>query len=208
MSRAQIRGVLNLLPPGSTIVEEDASVDLLLRAAYFAGRQSTRLLAVIPLSRRSVLDALNAGPVFAFPAGQHDLALRGFGLEPVMTATRIAGRGIAAVSGPRACVELGKTCVDLDGVGTYGRVALVADSDNRSSDGRRSGRCRPERARAVCIALRASASLPPSPLTPCRSRSVTDQRRCFRVLIARSRTPPVPWRGRFALSLPRGPAAP
>ena len=129
---AQIRGLVNLVPPASTIVEEDASVDLLLRALSFAGRPSSRPLGIIPLSRGSVLGALSAGPVFAFPGGQRDLGLRGFALENVATFAGTAGHGLAAVSGTRACVQLQKTWVDLDDVGMHGRVALVADSDAAS----------------------------------------------------------------------------
>jgi len=123
-SLAQIRRLLNLMPPGSTLVEEDASVDLLLRAASLGGRQSSRPLAIVPLTRTSMLNALNVGGVFAFPAGQRDLGLRGFVLEPVAGGSK----GLAAVSGTRACIELTREWTNLDATAMHGRIALVADS--------------------------------------------------------------------------------
>lgn len=123
-SLARIRQLLNVVPPGSTIVEEDASVDLLLRAASLGGRQSRRPLAIVPLTRRSMLGALNVGRVFAFPAGQRDLGLRGFVLEPVAGDSG----GLAAVSGTRACIELTREWTNLDATGRHGRIALVSDS--------------------------------------------------------------------------------
>ena len=123
-SLARIRQLLNLVPPGSALVEEDASLDLLMRAASLGGRQSSRPLAMVPLARTSVLGALNTSRVFAFPAGQRALGLRGFVLEAVAADSG----GLAAVSGARLCVGLTREWTDLDAVGAHGRVALVADS--------------------------------------------------------------------------------
>jgi hypothetical protein len=130
-SLSQIRTILNLIPPHSTFVAEDASVDLLLRAAVF-GRRTTKPFAIVPRTREAVLAATTRGQVFAFPAGERELALRGFAFEPVPDPTSPRSRtlrGVAAISATRACVALTHTWSDLDGIGAHGRIALSADSD-------------------------------------------------------------------------------
>ena len=127
-SLAQIRRLLNLMPDGAAIVEEDASVDLLLRAAAF-GRRFEKPLAVVPRVRKDVAAALHVRRVYTFPLGQRELSLRGFVIDAITDVPRADARGIAAVSATRPCVELGKVAVDLDGIGAHGRVALVADED-------------------------------------------------------------------------------
>ncbi len=128
-SLAGMRRLLNAVPVGSTLVEEDASADLLVRAALWGARRPTKPLAIVPLARKDVADALAAGRVFAFPTGQRELGLRGFVIEPVTNLPGADTHGIAAVSATRACVQLGRTWTDVSRTGENGRVALVADSD-------------------------------------------------------------------------------
>jgi hypothetical protein len=125
---AEMRRLLNVIPDGSTVVDEDASVDVLLRAALVGGRRS-KTLSLAPLARHEVLDALTRSPVFAFPAGQRELGLRGFAIDPVAREPDGAAQPLAAVSALRACVELGAQWTDLNGVGEHGRVTLVADDE-------------------------------------------------------------------------------
>jgi hypothetical protein len=131
-SLSQIRSILNLIPPHSAFVAEDASVDLLLRAAVFGGRRTTKPFAIVPRTRDAVLAATTKGQVFAFPAAQRELALRGFAFEPVPDPTSPGARtlpGVAAISGTRPCVTLTNTWSDLDDIGSHGRIALSAASD-------------------------------------------------------------------------------
>ena len=116
-SLAQMRRLLNLVPSGSTLVEEDASTDLLLRAALSGGRRPAKALAIAPLARKDVVDALTAGRVFAFPTGQRELGLRGFVIEAMTDVPGAEARGMAVISATRACVELGKTWTDLSRIG-------------------------------------------------------------------------------------------
>ncbi len=129
-SLREVRSSLNLLPPGSRLVEEDASVDLLLRAVLIS-RRGTIPVTIISPARSSVLAALQTSPVYAFPSAQRDLTVRGFVIEPVADPGRPGKqlRGLARVTGTRACAELTRTWIDLAGVGASGRVALSAASD-------------------------------------------------------------------------------
>ena len=126
VSLAQVRRLLNLVPDRSTLVEEDASVDLLLRAAEF-GRRPAKSLATVPARRRDVTAALGRGGVFAFPLGQRELSLRGFAID--VAGLPADSRGLARVAFVRPCVEITKTWVDLDSIGVDGRVSLVADAE-------------------------------------------------------------------------------
>jgi hypothetical protein len=125
-----IRSVLNLLPPGSSLVEEDAMVETLVRAARF-GRRPAKALALVSRDRVAVLDALRTSAVYAFPAGQRELTLRGFIVEPVEGPIYPGGRlrGVSAVTGSRACAELQNAWVDLSRVAASGRIALSARSE-------------------------------------------------------------------------------
>jgi hypothetical protein len=128
VSLAQMRKLLNLVPAGATIVEEDATVDLMLRAAAFGGRVP-KPLAIPSRERKDIASALATGPLYAFPLGQRELSQRGFVVDPIPGLPPSDSRGLAMISGYRACVELGKAWTDLGTLGMHGRVALVADSD-------------------------------------------------------------------------------
>lgn len=121
VSLAAMTSILNVLPPDAQIVEEDASIDLLLRAALIGGRRQTKPFSVVERRNTDVEAALQRGPVFAFPFGQAVLALRGFAIDRGPVA------GIAAISGRRACVRLTSAWADLAGVTKSGRIALSVD---------------------------------------------------------------------------------
>jgi len=125
VSLSQIRRLLNLVPDRATLVEEDASVDLLVRAAEF-GRLPPKSLATVPATRRGVTAALERGRVYAFPLGQHELSLRGFAMD--VAGLPADSHGLATVTSARSCVEITRTWVDLDSIGVDGRVSLVADA--------------------------------------------------------------------------------
>jgi hypothetical protein len=129
-SLRQMRLLVNVLAPESHLVEEDASVDTLLRAAIF-GRRAFKPLGIVARDRRAVLDAMTRGPVYAFAIGQRELSLRGFVIEPLLDPSRptlAELRGLARVTGTRACADVGTTWVDLDGIGAAGRIALSTSS--------------------------------------------------------------------------------
>ncbi len=125
-SLTAMRSVLDLVPTGTRFVEEDASINLLLRAALLGGRRSSKPLTVIPGDRRSVEHALEESTVWAFPLGQQLLTLRGFEIQP---ADDLRMRGVARVAAVRSCQELGTTWVDLSAEGRHGRIAIVAASE-------------------------------------------------------------------------------
>jgi hypothetical protein len=125
-SLAAVTSLLNLVPSESFLVEEDASIDLLLRAAVFGGRRSSKPFAVVPSDRDSVVRALAISTVWAFPAGQERLSLRGFAIDS--SDQRI--HGLARVASARACQQLGMRLVDLPAEGVRGRVAVVATHES------------------------------------------------------------------------------
>jgi len=119
--------ILNLVPADARFVEEDASIDLLLRAALLGGRRRSKPFKVIPADRRSVEHALEGSTtVWAFPRGQQLLALRGFEIQP---GGELRMPGIARVAAVRPCQELGTSWVDLSAEGRHGRIAVVAASE-------------------------------------------------------------------------------
>jgi hypothetical protein len=122
-SLAAVTSLLNLVPSESLLVEEDASVDLLLRAAVVGGRRSSKPFAVVPSDRDSVTRALSTGTVWAFPSGQERLSLRGFAIEQ-SSDQRI--HGLARVVSARACRQVGASLVDLSAEGMSGRITVVA----------------------------------------------------------------------------------
>jgi hypothetical protein len=131
----QIIAILNMVPSNATFAEEDSSLDILLRAAVFGGRREGKPFVVVPRRREAMAQALDRGPVFAFPRGQEDLSLRGFAIEPVPRIGRsregamVTIEGLAAVTGTRSCQAIGDSWIDLDAIGASGRIALSGDSE-------------------------------------------------------------------------------
>jgi len=121
------------VPQEAAFVEEDASVDVLLRAAVFGGRRKAKPISVIAPQPGAVAHALESRIVYAYPRRQDDLSLRGFVVDQAATA-RLASdnaravEGIAAVTGRRSCQSLGPTFADFNGASD--RIALSADSES------------------------------------------------------------------------------
>jgi hypothetical protein len=132
---AELRAMLNVAAPGAMFAEEDASLDVLLRASVFAGRRAGKPFTVVPRTRESIGRALAAGTVYAWPFGQQDLSERGFVIELIEVRTPTSDRryevvsGLATISGVRPCVAVEDRWVDVTPAIVQGRVSLVADSE-------------------------------------------------------------------------------
>src|SRR5262249_8401669 len=106
-SLRDLRSMLNLVPDGSTLIEEDATADILIRPDM-TRRRSPKPLTLVPAVRSRVRAAFEAGGVYALPSGQRKLALLGFAIEPVVDPRQPDRRipGLAAIDGTRPCAEL------------------------------------------------------------------------------------------------------
>ncbi|HJZ75796.1 MAG TPA: hypothetical protein VKE51_28880 [Vicinamibacterales bacterium] len=124
--------VLNLVPQEAIFVEEDATVDVLLRAAVFGGRRKAKPISIVSPQPEAVADALERRLVYAYPRRQADLSLRGFVVDQ-NAAARLAAdnphqlEGIAAITGRRSCQTIGRRIADFNGA--TDRIALSADSE-------------------------------------------------------------------------------
>jgi hypothetical protein len=129
----QMTALLNLVPQEATFVEEDASVDLLLRAAAFGGRRRLKPVTVLPSRPEAIQEALRSHAIYAFPHAQEELGLRGFVITPLTGPSFTANGttreidGVAAITGRRACQTMGDAWTVVSGAS--GRVALSADSE-------------------------------------------------------------------------------
>ena len=125
--------MLNLVSQDARFVEEDSTVDVLLRASVFGGRRKTKPFTVLAPQPDVIAHALVGGSVYAFPRRQEDLSLRGFVIEPLTAAIlrRDEGpqaiEGLAAITATRRCRIAGDTWADL--TGASGRIAISADSE-------------------------------------------------------------------------------
>lgn len=150
----QMTTLLNVVPGEATFVEEDATVDVLLRAAVFGGRRKLKPVAIVPRQPDVVERALAAHAVYAFPDAQQDLGLRGFVVEPIAVGQAGPGGetphldGVAAIAGRRVCRTMSDSWADVSGAS--GRIALNADSEAARGPvvlylgGKRSGQPRPD----------------------------------------------------------------
>ena len=128
-----LRGMTRLLNlvPVATFVEEDATVDVLLRAANVGARRKAKPITMVAATPEAVGRALSSQAVYAFPWRQNDLSLRGFVVEPI-PAARVGSDGahgldgVAAISGRRRCQAVGPAWADFSGASD--RIALSADS--------------------------------------------------------------------------------
>jgi hypothetical protein len=117
--------------PQATFVEEDATVDVLLRAANVGARRRAKPITVVAPTADAVGGALRSRTVYAFPWRQDDLSLRGFVVEPV-PAARVSSDGahaldgVAAITGRRRCQAVEPAWADFSGAPD--RIALSADS--------------------------------------------------------------------------------
>src|SRR5207245_7963750 len=103
----QMTAMLNLVSQDARFVEEDSTVDVLLRASVFGGRRRSKPFTVVAAQPDAIAHALVGGSVYAFPRRQEDLSLRGFVIEPLTAAVlrrdegRQAIRGLAATPAHR-----------------------------------------------------------------------------------------------------------
>ena len=123
---------LDLVAQHSAFVEEDASIDVLLRAAVFGGRRRNKPFTVVPPTDEAI-DSANLGfrTVYAFPRRQAELNLRGYLIQqvpPPAPASRTLD-GLGEITGSRRwpCRRVGATWSDLPV--TSGRIGVTADSD-------------------------------------------------------------------------------
>ena len=122
--------VLNLVT-SATFVEEDATVDVLLRAASFGGRRRAKPITIIAPTADAVARALEIQTVYAFPWRQDEFSLRGFVVDtrsPLQAGTdgRQTLEGVAAITGRRRCQTVEPAWADFSGASD--RIALSADS--------------------------------------------------------------------------------
>lgn len=129
----QVATLLNLVSQDAMFVEEDSTVDVLLRASVFGGHRKGKPFTVVAPQHDAIVHALGGRAVYAFPHQQEDLSQRGFVVEPLTVAglRRDDGprkiEGLAAITAVRPCQIIGDTWADLTGVS--GRIALSADSE-------------------------------------------------------------------------------
>ncbi len=132
----RVIAILNVVPANATFAEEDATIDLLMRAAVFGGRRAGKPFTIAPRRRDVIKRALDRGPVYAFPRGQEDLSQRGFVIEPVARIGPAQDEshkivdGLAAITATRPCQIVGERWVDLAGIGATGRIAMSGDSES------------------------------------------------------------------------------
>ncbi len=121
--------LLNRVSADAAFVDEDATVDLLQRAAVFAGHRKGKPFTVIPSDPAAVAQALAGGAVYAFPRRQFDLSLRGFVVAPLPAAGPglDAIDGIAAVTATRPCRTVGAAWADV--TGASGRIGFSTDAE-------------------------------------------------------------------------------
>lgn len=122
--------VLNLVPE-ATFVEEDATVDVLLRAANSGARRKAKPITVVAPTAEAVGRALSHQTVYAFPWRQDEFSLRGFVVEPLPAARGASDgahalEGVAAITGRRRCQAVAPAWADFSGASD--RIALSADS--------------------------------------------------------------------------------
>lgn len=123
---------LDLVAQHATFVEEDASIDVLLRAAVFGGRRRNKPFTVVPPIDEAIDRALiGVRTVYAFPRRQAELNLRGYLIRQVPPAApeSRALDGLGEITGSRRwpCRRVGATWGDLPV--TSGRIGVTADSD-------------------------------------------------------------------------------
>jgi hypothetical protein len=132
----QITAVLNVVSADATFVEEDAAIDILLRAAVFGGRRASKPFSVIRPLPDAIEQAMNAGRVYAFPNSQQILTGRGFAIEPIPVTLRRNDRdltaidGLAEITALRPCRTVGRSWVEVGETSKGGRTAMAADAES------------------------------------------------------------------------------
>jgi hypothetical protein len=131
----QMRAVVSQVSASAVVVEEDSTIDVLLRASVAGRRRTSRSLTIVPPRSEVVKRAIESGAVYAFPRQQENLSQRGFAIEPfavtVFNRDNVAEKigGVASIVATRRCEDIGNGWVDLAGAGTQGRISMAADSE-------------------------------------------------------------------------------
>ena len=120
LTAGRVSSALRALPP-VTLVAEDASTDLVLRAVSSSRAVGGRPVRVSPRDAASVAVALGRGPVFAFPRGQRELQHRG-----VAFVSKPSPAGLAQVDGVQGCSPVDRSWKESPAVVRTSRFALVA----------------------------------------------------------------------------------
>ena len=107
--------------PAVTIVDEDASTQLLLRAARV--ERLRKQLVIVPRNPTAVATAVERGVVFAFARAQRELQYRG------VEFTSDLGGSLARVQAVRPCVSTALEWQDVSASLAGARFALVAPTD-------------------------------------------------------------------------------
>ncbi len=120
---------LDLVAQDAAFVQEDATVDILFRAAVFGGRRRGKPVVVVAPRADVVARALTGRTVYAFPWRQADLSLRGFFVEPLAAGgpASAALEGLATIAGTPHCDTVGATWGAV--TASSGRIGVAADSD-------------------------------------------------------------------------------
>ena len=125
----RMTATLDLVAQDATFVEEDATVDMLLRAAVFRGRRRGKPVSAVAPEPEAIARLLGRRTVYAFPRRQADLSLRGLVVEPAdaETAGAAALEGLAVITGTRRCDAVGAAWGGVSSAS--GRIGVVADGD-------------------------------------------------------------------------------
>jgi hypothetical protein len=121
LSTDTLRRILRALPD-ATLVAEDASLELLVRAASPRLRAGGQDVRVVPRRAAAVSAALAAGRIFAFPRAQ--LALQHQGVE--LSGRAMGIPGVAEVQRVVDCARVGRQWSDAPTLTVAGGFALIA----------------------------------------------------------------------------------
>jgi hypothetical protein len=105
--------------PEATIVAEDSTIDLLLRAASVE-RRTGKKIRVVPRQAGVVADAFAEGRVFAFPRAQRELQHWGVQFKPALKVP-----GFAEVDNVGTCTALGPNWIEIPPLTASTGFALV-----------------------------------------------------------------------------------
>jgi hypothetical protein len=132
-TQRSVKELLDQVPSDAALVEEDASIDVLLRARSSRVGAAGKPLPIVPRVPDQVEAAAGAGPVYAWPLARRALQLRGFLVQPAAPAQ--AGSiapspdGLARITGRLACREVTADWTDVSDVLGADRVTLVARAE-------------------------------------------------------------------------------
>jgi hypothetical protein len=134
-TRRFVREQLDQVPSNGAVVEEDASLDVLLRALSGRIRDSGKALPIVPRVPDQVEAAVRTGrAVLAWPLARRDLTLRGFTFEVPAPVRAVAPEEPspempARVAGRLPCRAVAADWSDVSDVLSTDRLAFVARAE-------------------------------------------------------------------------------